>query len=45
MTLKELLDAVYNSNIENEAQAELGDIISAYQGMTDEPWEGEGEES
>ena len=41
MNLKELLDAVYASNMEGEAQAEISDIISAYQGLTGEPYEEE----
>lgn len=43
MTLKELTNAVYNSNMEEEAKAEVSDIIAAYQRQHGESWEKEDE--
>lgn len=39
MTLKELLDAAYNSDMEEEVKAEISDIISAYQRQNGEEWD------
>ena len=41
MNLKELIDEIYNSNMDSEAKAEVFDIIAAYQRETRESWESE----